>query len=475
MRLVCWTVGWLVGIGIGMRLGVPWFWALAGAIGVLALARSSRDGTGREMLLSSAFLFLGLLRASLLRSPCAGDSLATLEGRSVVVRGVVAGESEQMGAVNRFPFQVEALRDGGGPWQKVAGKMLVAAPVYLAPSYGMRLELQGKLVPLVGGAAGTQRFCVELRDLQLAERIPGTGGAVPLRILYRMRGWARTRLQALFPEPQAALLVGVLLGARTGLPRDVAEAFSRSGTSHILAISGWNITLVVGFLGAGMRFLPRRLSFPLLLGGIAAYTLLVGAGAAVVRAALMGSLYLFARQAGRPADALTALFASAWIMTLWNPRMLFDIGFQLSCSATLGMLLFVPIWAQILHRWPSWLGESTAATLSSQLLTWPIVAWHFRTFSLVVPLANLVACPALAPLMLLGALALCLGRMPLLGALVCGAAWVVASYMLGVVRWTGALPWAAFSLPALGPSFLLAYYGALGVWWYHWHCRPNEP
>lgn len=474
MRLIGWAAGWLVGVGIGSLAHVPWIPVAAAAVALLGLASGCRARPVRDGLLVAAFLLLGVLRASCVRHPCSGDPLAEMRGQQVVVRGVVVGESEEVSKASRFPFRIEALREGDGGWHELRSTVLVSASPFFAPSYGTRLEIRGTLVALLPGSAGAGRFCLGLKEVEPLARIPGDGGAPLLAALYAVRGWTRARLQALLPEPHASLLVGILLGSRTGLPPEVAEAFSRSGTSHILAISGWNITLVVGFLGAGARFLPRRLALPLLLAGIAAYTVLVGASAAVVRAALMGSLYLFAQHVGRPGDALTALFASAWAMTLWDPRMLGDIGFQLSCSATLGMLLFVPVWNRALHRWPAWLGESAATTLASQLLTWPIAGLHFRTYSLVVPLANLVACPALAPLMLLGALTLCLGRVPLLGTLLCGATWAVASYMLAAVRWTGSLPWAALRLPVLGPPFLLLYYGALGFWWYRWRAQERS-
>lgn len=465
MRLIYWAVGWLVGIGIGTQLGIPWFGAAGGAVGVFALARGVPGRLAREICLVAGFLCLGMLRATLVRDPCADDTLAGWREKQVVLRGVVVGEAEEAGRARRFPLRVEGFREGDGPWEPARSHVLVTGPAFFAPTYGVRLELRGTLAPLLSRAPGANRFCLGLNDVELVGQLPGTGGTPFLRALYAVRGWARGRLQTLFPEPHASLLVGILLGSRTGLPPDVSQAFARSGTSHILAISGWNITLVVGLLSAGSRLLPRRWSLPVLLAGIAGYTILVGGSAAVVRAAWMGSLYLLARQVGRPEDGLTALFASAWVMTLWDPRMLADIGFQLSCTSTLGMLLFVPIWTDVLHRWPEWLRESGAATLASQLLTWPVVALHFRTYSLVVPLANLLGCPALAPLMLLGALALCFGRIPLLGPLLCGAGWVMASYLLAVVRWTGSLPWAALQLPVLGPAFVVVYYAALACWW----------
>ena len=130
------------------------------------------------------------------------------------------------------------------------------------------------------------------------------------------------------------------------------------------------------------------------------------------------------------------------------------------------MLLFVPVWTEAMPRWPRFLSESLSATISAQLVTWPLLSLYFRQFSLVVPLSNFLACPALAPLMLFGMLTLFLGGLPGVGVVLRGLTWLIASYMLGVVSWTGALPWAAVTMPVLGPAFLVAYYGALAWWWY---------
>jgi len=92
------------------------------------------------------------------------------------------------------------------------------------------------------------------------------------------------------------------------------------------------------------------------------------------------------------------------------------------------------------------------------------MALYFRQFSLIVPLSNLLACPTLTPLMLLGTLALLLGGVPGLGTVLCGSTWLIAAYMLEVVGWAGRLPWASLGLPTLGPVFLLFYYVGIG-WW----------
>ncbi len=477
MSLVALAAAWMAGIALGSWLGPPWTVpALLAPFLLVLLLLWRRRSWPRRLLLLAAVAALGALRWSLAQyAPGPGD-VATYAGHAAALRGAVVGEAAVQSQGVAFRFEVEALRLEAGDWGAAHGQVLVQADRFLDVAYGERLIVAGELARPRGGGQFSYREYLEregihvlLQGGQVLERLPEPAGSWPARLLYAARDWARRRLEALLPEPQASLLVGVLLGSRASIPSEVQEAFARSGTSHILAISGWNINIVAAFLAAAGRRLPRKLSWGLVLAGIALYTLFVGAGAAVLRAALMGILYVVAQQVGRPGHGLTALFASAWAMTLWSPALLGDIGFQLSFGATLGMLLFVPVWTELWVRWPAFLAESLAATLSSQLLTWPILALYFRQFSLVVPLANLLACPSLAPLMLAGALALLLGAVPGAGTALCGIAWLLASYMLAVVGWTGSLPWAALPLPAVGPGFVVLYYGAVAWWWYgHW-------
>ena len=477
MLLVRLAIAWLVGIALGSWLKAPWIAsALLALLLSLLLALWYRRPHGRRLLSLALAAALGMLRCSLAQPSFGAWDVAFYAGQAVELRGTVAGEGEERPAGVSFPLAVDGLRRPEGEWLPVHGKVLVQGPPFFRVEYGDRLLLSGTPIkPSAGGQfsyrdyLAQQGIYVLLQQVESVHPLPGRGGFSPARLLFALRGWACRRIESLLPEPQAALLVGILLGSRAGLPPEVQEAFSRSGTSHILAISGWNISIVGAFLAEAGRRLPgRKVQSILIVAGIALYTLLVGAGSAVLRAALMGILYVLAQCAGRPGDGLTALLASAWAMTLWNPTLLRDVGFQLSFGATLGMFLFVPVWTEAWARWPPWLAESLAATLSSQLLTWPLLALYFRTFSLVVPLANLLACPALAPLMLLGALALLLGGVPGVGWVLRGTTWLVASYMLGVVGRLGEIPWAAVKLPAVGPAFLLLYYGGIAWWWYRW-------
>src|SRR5512144_3146776 len=184
-------------------------------------------------------------------------------------------------------------------------------------------------------------------------------------------------------------MAGILLGVDTGLTDNLQQAFKNTGTAHIIAISGFNISIIAGlFVTFFSKFLgPRRGSIVAIVG-IIFYTVLVGADAAVVRAAIMGSLALFARQVGRRQFALNTLLAVAFVMCLWNPLYIWDVGFQLSFFATLGLILYADPFTRFSNRlltklFPSAAGEKIAElfaefvllTLAAQLTTIPIMAY----------------------------------------------------------------------------------------------------
>jgi len=180
----------------------------------------------------------------------------------------------------------------------------------------------------------------------VAHRISSGGGNLILRWIYAYKAHALDTLYRLWPDPEASLLAGILLGDESGIPDDVDQAFRDTGTSHIIVISGFNITIIAAMLVAlfsrifgGGEFGVRKAAVFALLG-ITVYTVLVGADAAVVRAAIMGGLALFATLLGRRQAGLNTLALVAAIMAAFNPQVLWNIGFQLSFAATLGLVLY---------------------------------------------------------------------------------------------------------------------------------------
>jgi len=211
------------------------------------------------------------------------------------------------------------------------------------------------------------------------------------------------------PEPEAGLAAGILVGLRERVSRAVSDDFTATGLTHVVAISGWNIALVAGIATGLLRAtgLSRRPRSLIVMAAIAGYTLLAGAEASVIRAAVMGGIVLLAREGGRPAGAAAALGIACWALLMVEPRMIGDIGLQLSLAATAGLLaLGEPAEAAVRRltsgRAPRWFCETLGISLAAQLTTLPLILLTFGRLSLISPLANLLVAPVV-PLAMAGA------------------------------------------------------------------------
>ena len=274
------------------------------------------------------------------------------------------------------------------------------------------------------------------------------------------------------------MLAGILLGVEAGIPPEVQAAFRDTGTSHIIAISGFNIAILVALL-AGMlgrllgpgRTGARRGALAAV-GGIILYAILVGGQASVVRAAIMGGLALFAIQLGRRTSGLNGLMFVAAVMALFTPFILWDVGFQLSFTATLGLVLFagsLSAWFERLasrrlsrpaaKRLSQPVGEYFLYTLAATLLTLPVIVYHFQRLSLVSLVANPLVLPVQPALMVLGGLATILGMLwAPLGQWLAYLAWPLAAYTIRMVETLANLPLAAVSLGKIGLPLVAAFY-----------------
>lgn len=294
----------------------------------------------------------------------------------------------------------------------------------------------------------------------------GQGNPIKMFLLKTKHAFSR-RLQNFLKEPQSSLALGILIGAKRGLPPEVAESFNITGTSHIVAISGFNIAVIVAALSFLAWVVGRRMSFWLSLFIILGFVVIAGASASVIRAAVMGILLLLAFNIGRLYSVMPALVLAAAAMLYINPKILyFDVGFQLSFAATLGIVSFMPLFNKLTENWPKLLGlkDIFLVTLIATASTLPLVLWYFERLSLVSLLANLLILPAAPFAMLFGFLT----ALPLLApgfALLAG--WLLA-YILWVARALARLPMASVSVEISEWILFLMIAGLAGMYWALW-------
>src|SRR3989344_4427309 len=192
------------------------------------------------------------------------------------------------------------------------------------------------------------------------------------------------------PEPQASLLLGILIGIKSSFPPSFYEALRVTGTLHIVVVSGYNISVLINTLGRLLIFLPLKIRFGVTLIFLLFFVLLVGPEPPVVRAAIMGAIGLLGTILGRQKDAFRILVLSGAAMVVFNPAWITELSFQLSFLATLGLILIFPILDRITPDKGGFLRDDFLTTLSAQITVWPLIAFSFVQASLLSPLANVL-------------------------------------------------------------------------------------
>lgn len=387
-------------------------------------------------------LVIGLSRVSLASLDPQAADISELADRHVETTGVVRGIPE------RRPDGQRAVVEASSGNR--SGKILAYAGPEPRLRSGDQVRLRGRLTrpqPFDGFdypsfLAKDGVFAVMYRA---EASVTGQSNSVT-RALAGLRFSFQANLARAVDEPAGGFLLGILLGERDTLSDSWQSAFQRTGTTHVLALSGYNISILIAVMVATLG--RRAAALGLAIALIMSFVLLVGPSASVVRAAAMGSFILVATVLGRPQAAVLGCVVTAAAMLLVNPWSLrYDLAFDLSFAATLGILLLEPGIRLRLWWLPRYLKETTAATVAASLPTVPLVALSFGSVSVVAPLANALVVPAVPWLMLGGFVVGVTGYVS--EAVARTLALVVGSgteAVLVVVDWLAGLPWAAVAL-----------------------------
>jgi competence protein ComEC len=280
--------------------------------------------------------------------------------------------------------------------------------------------------------------------------------------IFRFKLYVENKVKKLLKEPHASFLNGLLFGSKKGMPEDVLNDFKTTGLTHIIAISGYNITIIIIIVLACLSFLPRKIQ--LIVAGlfIVLFTIFVGAEASVVRASLMGVLSLMALYSGRSQDITHILIMVASIMIVINYRVLvFDVGFQLSFMATAGLVYISPMIEKYFDWLPDFFSirESFLLTMSAQITALPIILYHFGNLSVVSPFANVLVAPFLPVAMLFGFLSFMIGVISMkLGVFIGFFAYLSLDVVLKVAYYLSRIDFASFEVPKFSIVFLFLYY-----------------
>jgi len=405
---------------------------------------------------------------------------------AVEIKGLVDRDPDVRDKTTHLHFSATEIRTNE-EWQQVSGTALLFVPRYPAHSYGDLLRVTGKLeTPPQLDDFDYQDYLAhqEIHSTMLypeIELLDSGKGFKPLEWIYSLRNCLSQTLAEVLPEPQASLAQGIILGMRGNIPPPLKDAFARTGTAHLLAISGLHLSIVAGILlsvGIWLFGRKRYVYVWLALGIIWLYALLTGLHPPIFRAAIMVSLFLTAELLGRQRSAIISLSFAAAVMVGISPQVLWTASFQLSFLAMAGLIfIFPPIQSLGRKAVNRTLGEDRAGvsianfvtdsfsiTLGAIIAVWPVVAYYFGIISLVALPATFLALPALPGIIVTGALAAAVGLIALPVAQVLGwLAWLFTSYMLWVVNGFSTLPLSSIELGPANATLIWIYYPTLAI------------
>ncbi|MDF2630841.1 MAG: ComE-like competence protein [Symbiobacteriaceae bacterium] len=453
--------------------------ALALAAVLLAAGWAARANRRLVPALLLTVSLLGTLRYAWVQTGGRGD-LALWEGTKVTLVGTIVSDPE-LRQPRGGTYIVQAEEVEGRP---AAGKVSVTQFGDKMPRFGERVEMQGSLKPPPGPKTpgGFDRAAYLARQgvyLTLDTGEPIVRGPGRVNLLRRVAVAARLRLEASLraslPERDAALMAGLLLGSRADLPGDIKEAFRASGVFHLLAVSGGNLAMVIAPLVLLLRRagLSKRAAAAAGIPAVIFFVFLTGAGPSVTRAGFMALLVLLGTVLRREKDAVNTLGAAVSILLLSSPGLLFDLGFQLSVCATLGILLFArPIEQRLTPVLQKVLGEKVghlaaqglSVTFGAQLLVEPISLYNFGAFSTIAPVANLLVLLFLEPVVQLGSVAAVAGLVvPTLATLLNLPVRLGLWLLITLVKGTSLIPGAYLEVGRLPAAWAVAWYAVLAV------------
>jgi len=229
---------------------------------------------------------------------------------------------------------------------------------------------------------------------------------------------------------------------------ETEEQLRRAGLSHLVAVSGSNVAIVVGAAALVVARFALWARLVVCVAALALFVLVVGPEPSVLRAAAMGCVGLAALAFGRRAEPLHALGLALIVVLTLRPGLLFSVGLHLSAAATAGIVIFAGGLARRMSWCPRPVALVLAATLAAQIAVAPVLVGTFGEFSLVAPMANLLAVPAVAPATVLGVVAAVAGALvPPVGWLCARAAEPFVAWVLAVGKSTGAWSWASVDVP----------------------------
>ncbi len=458
-------IGFLVGVSFATIWIAPIQWLVGVGIGCIAIIILSWIKKVHSIViigLIGLFFIFGMMRFWFSAQRLGDDHIVSRIGQSQLLSGKVIAEPERLIDKQRLTIDIDHLE----------GTLLMTTRLY--PEYVYHDVVFFECEIQKPGQFDSFDYEKYLRAKNIdavcyypkISKVVHTQGNI-VSYLFVIKKKMLATINRALPEPHASLLAGILIGAKKGLPDDVMEQFNRVGLTHIIAISGYNITLVIRFvlILAPWVWINRRHAIWLMIPCIGIFVILVGGQASVIRAALFGIIGALAYTIGRAQSMTNALLLTAGLMVAVNPWILrYDVGFQLSFLATAGLVYISPLFESRGTGFLHGMKEIVIATFSATIATLPLVLFIFGRLSVISIIANVFVVPLTPFVMAIGGIVTLMTSLVSLDvqtlAYVSFPAWVLLEYVLRVVEFFSSWRYASipiewFSWPWMAISYFL--------------------
>lgn len=418
------------------------------------------------------FIFLFCFLIGAFRFFCGESELIDESFFNIVVfeiSGEISAEPDLRSTNIKYVLKDVVVKDGDSEYF-LNGKLLMNGPIYPEYHYGERLIFYSKIEkPFSNFEFNYENYLyrygiywLSKNPLNIKVIEESSGFSRIISNLFLFKNLLINRLTSIYGEPYSSFMSGILLGLRKGFSSDLTESFKNSGLTHIVAVSGYNITILIAFVYGFFSFLGQKPRIFLALFFIISFVFMSGMSASAIRAGIMGAVSLFAILFGRTYQVKIALFFSAFLMILIEPKILFfDIGFQLSFLATIGLVYLSPLIEGYFNFMPNFLEirSSFVLTISATFTTLPILALNFGILSLISPIANLCVLPFIPFVMLFSFLSLLISYFSMFVALIIGfLAFLITKYIFFIITVFGNFSFSVVSVEMIPGIFWFLYF-----------------
>jgi len=421
--------------------------------------------TSSKILFYFCLFFIGGVFLYSLNVDIQSNQLKEYFDKEVSLVGVVVEEPDKRQGTTKLTIQIEGLEE----------KILITKWHYPQYEYGDKLKIKGILQePQIFEGFNYKDYLAKDKIFALTyqpkiELIEKNQASSLKRFLISVKNKLKTSLNTIMPMPQSGFLEALLFGDESNISNEWKNKLNFTGTRHIAAVSGMNITILCFLLSDFLLSLSfwRNQSFYISVILISFYILMIGAPASAVRAGIMAIAFLTAQHFGRISTGSRIIVLSATIMLIFNPLLLvFDVGFQLSFLAIIGLIYLQPILLNLFKKIPDvfQLRYNLSGTLAAQIFTLPILIYNFGQISIISLLANILILPLLPAITILGFIFSMIGMVwELLGQFLSWPAWFMLSYLIKIIDWFSKISWANLIFQNVSIFFLLFCYFVLAL------------